>query len=166
MSKPMPTDITREQVVEWLENERKDWLWAIEHPEYYGDLTVHKKTLSILDAILAALAEPELVTEGERKKMLVALDDSKIFRGWHGRQFEFNAIRALILGNYGGAVTEKFIEKWAKVFVDKFIHGRAGDTKSIIREMLREAGVAGKAETPSHTAYSLAGMPDKGEDDE
>ncbi len=60
-------------------------------------------------------------------------------------------------------VTEEFIDKWVK----KWMQDDADFIKRELTMMLREAGGAGKeAETPSHTAYGLAGMPDKGEDDE
>lgn len=110
--------------------------------------------------VLAALgerAEGKVGVSGEeRKEMLRALDDSRTSAGWIGRRKEFDAIRALIAGSRGGAVTitkeriKQIVEKYVPCHCDTAYKDRglvAPDCprcsfvdEITFEEMLREAG--------------------------
>jgi hypothetical protein len=115
----MPTDITKKQMVEWLKQQKES---CVLDAELRGDHSEnYERDIGMYDAILAALAERTGEKGGvnglERKGLLDFFDalslgvrenQKKFYNDeiWGERVVKCNKIRA-ILGNQGGAVTEK-----------------------------------------------------------
>ncbi len=126
-------EITVEQMVEWLKEEKRFW----SHFAYYG---------KIIDAIIAAL---EPATEGERREMLEHFNKHVSFIiGGEDTCPTCVKIRTLILGNQGGAVTEKEqvagLEPWVEEELRQSMDVANKFHDEIIGKPIREAGVAGK----------------------
>lgn len=111
MRKLNPNEISKEQMVELLKAERRGRENNINAG--YGGAIIECE-IQIIDAILAALEEKGGVSEGEREEMVGALNHD-----WRWMELDGvnpvpsiemrDKICLLILGNQGGAVTDKII---------------------------------------------------------